>query len=116
MNINLNQPISWDQFKALGAIVKSSRSLVISIVSLCLTLFLMFNCYDIYTNYEVCEQKNTDFLDLSNQIKQSEHKLSKLINTESRDFSELSAAPANKSVLIDALSNLANANNLIVKK
>jgi len=116
MNINLNQPISWDQFKAFGTLVKSSRSIVISIVSACVALFSLLNCYDIYANYEIYEQKNTDFLDLNNQIRQSERKLSKLINTESQYFYQLTSAPSNKSILIDALSNLASKNNLIVKK
>ena len=114
--MNLSQPITLDQFKQLGKLLKSSRSILISVLSVLLITFFAFNCYAIYGNYESFEQKNADFLDLSNQMRLNEKKLSKLVNGEAKYFAQLNVAPANKSELVDLLSNLASSNNLIVKK
>ena len=116
MNMNLNQPITLDQVKQLGKMLKSSRSLLISVLSILLIMFFSFNCYAIYGNYELYEQKNAEFLDLSNQLRVTEKKLSKLINVEATYFNQLALGPDSKSEMIDLLSNIASASNLIVKK
>ena len=116
MTINLSQPITLDQFKQLGRLVKSSRSLLIAVVSTLLIIFLGMQCYAIYGNYELYETKNADFLEISNQMKVTDKKLSKLVNGEAKYFSQLSLGPVNKSEMVDLLSNMADSSDLIVKK
>lgn len=116
MTINLSQPITFDQFKQLGKLIKSSRSIFISLISVLLIAFCAINCYAIYGNYELYEKKNADFLEISNQMRLTEKRLLKLVSTEAKYFTQLNSAPITKSELVDALSNFATSSNLIVKK
>jgi hypothetical protein len=116
MSINLNQTITLDQFKQLGKQLKSSRAIFISLISMLLIVFFAINCYAIYGNYEVYEQKNAEFLEISNQMKITERRLSKLVNSEAKYFLQLGTSPASQSEMVDLLSNFATSSNLIVKK
>jgi hypothetical protein len=95
---------------------KYGRAVLISLVSSLLGFVCASNAYICYLNNQAFEEKNIEFIDLNNKINTTSKRITKLLRDNADYFKNLADAPSSKSDLVDLISKIGVANNIVIRK